>query len=136
MASEQHKAIVRRFFDEVWNQQKLAVIEEIFASTIILNGQPIERTALQQLIASRRAAFPDIHVTVEDQIAEGDKVSTRRTWRGTHQGTYRGIAPTGKHVTWRQIGMVRFADERIVEDWVVADEVSLLEQLGALPTRA
>src|SRR5689334_20918643 len=106
MDSEQHKAIVRRFFDEVWNQQKLEVIEEIFASTIIFNGHPIERTALQQIIASRRAAFPDIHVTVDDQIAEGDKVSTRRTWRATHQGTYRGIAPTGKHVKWTQIGMV------------------------------
>jgi predicted ester cyclase len=135
MSSEQQKAIVRRFFDEVWNQQKLEVIADIFASTIILNGHPIDRTVLAQIIASRRAAFPDIQVTVEDQLADGDQVATRRTWRGTQQGTYRGIAPTGKHVTWMQIGMVRFVEGRIVEDWVIADEVSLLEQLGALPTR-
>jgi predicted ester cyclase len=131
MSSDQQKAIVRRFFDEVWNQRKLEVIADIFAPTIILNGRPIERTALTQIIASRRTAFPDIHVTVEDQVADGDQVATRRTWRGTQQGTYRGIAPTGKHVTWMQIGMVRFAEGRIVEDWVVADEVSLLEQLAA-----
>ena len=135
MSSEQHKAIVRRFFDEVWNQQKLAVIEDIFAPTIRLNGHPIARTALTQMIASRRAAFPDIHVTVDDQLADGDQVATRRTWRGTQLGAYRGIAPTGTHVTWIQLGMVRFAEGQIVEDWVVADEVRLLEQLGALPTR-
>lgn len=81
---------------------------------------------------SRRAAFTDIHVTVEDQVAEGEKVSTRRTWRATHRGPYRGVAPTGKQVTWTQISVVRFSQGRIVEDWAVADEVGILQQLGAL----
>ena len=81
---------------------------------------------------SRRAAFTDIHVTVEDQVAEGEKVSTRRTWRATHRGPYRGVAPTGKKVTWTQISVVRFSQGRIVEDWAVADEVGILQQLGAL----
>ena len=81
---------------------------------------------------SRRAAFTDIHVTVEDQVAEGEKVSTRRTWRATHRGPYRGVAPTGKQVTWSQISVVRFSQGRIVEDWAVADEVGILQQLGAL----
>src|SRR5262245_10712300 len=134
MSEEQNKAVVRRFFEEVWNQGRENVIDEIFAPTLILNGQPITRDALKQFLAGRRAAFSNIHVTVDDQVAEGEKVSTRRTWRATHEGPYRGVAPTGKQVTWTQISVVRFSQGRIVEDWAVADELSILQQLGALPT--
>jgi predicted ester cyclase len=81
---------------------------------------------------SRLSAFPDIQVTVDDQVAEGERVSTRRTWHGTHQGPYRGIAATGKRVTWTQISIVRLVGGRIVEDWAVADELSLLQQLGQI----
>jgi predicted ester cyclase len=90
--------------------------------------------ALKKALARRRTAFSDIHVTVDDQVAEGEKVSTRRTWRATHRGPYRGVAPTGKQMTWTQISVVRFSQGRIVEDWAVADELSILQQLGALPT--
>ena len=134
MTPEQHKAIVRRFFEEVWNQQKLHVIDEVFAATVLLNGQQVARDAINQLVIARRASFPDIQVTVEDQVAEGDKVSTRRSWQATHQGTYRGIAGTGKRVTWRQISIVRLADGKIVEDWPVSDELSILQQLGHFAT--
>jgi predicted ester cyclase len=123
-------AVVRRFFEEVWNQRKPEAIDEIFAPTVLLNGQAVPRDAFRQVVAARLAAFPDIRVTVEDQVAEGDKVSTRRTWEATHQGPYRGIAPTGKRVTWMQISIVRFVGGRIVEDWPVADELGLLQQLG------
>ena len=132
MTPHEHKAIVRRFFEEAWNQQKLDVMDEVFAPTVVFNGQPVALEAIKQSLAGRRAAFPDIHVTVEDQAAEGDKVSTRRTWRGTHQGPYRGVAPTGKRVTWTQISIVRFAEGKIVEDWAVADELGLLQQLGCV----
>jgi steroid delta-isomerase-like uncharacterized protein len=134
MSQEENKAIVRRFFEEAWNQQNLNVIDEIFAPTVVFNGQPITRDALKQALAGRRTAFPDIQVTVDDQIAEGEKVSTRRTWQATHRGQYRGIAPTGKQVKWTQISVVRFSQGRIVEDWAVADELGILQQLGALPT--
>jgi predicted ester cyclase len=130
MSPDQLKALVRRFFDEVWNQQRMDVIDEVFAPTVVLNGQAVKREAFRQIVSGRRAAFPDIRVTVEDQVAEGDKVSTRRTWHATHRGAYRGIAPTGKQVTWAQISIVRFSEGRIVEDWPVADELSLLQQLG------
>jgi steroid delta-isomerase-like uncharacterized protein len=130
MTPEEHKAIARRFFEEVWNQQKLEAIDEIFAATVVLNGQPVARDAFRQLVAARRAAFPDIHVTVEDQVAEGDKVATRRTWQATHRGPFRGIDATGKWVKWSQISIVRLADGKIVEDWAVADELSILQQLG------
>ena len=130
MTAQDHKAIVRRFFEEVWNQQKLDVVDEIFALNVILNGTSVSREAIKQLIIARRAAFPDIHVTVDDQVAEGDKVSTRRTWQATHQGPYRGLAATGKRVRWTQISIVRFAESRVVEDWAVGDELSILQQLG------
>jgi predicted ester cyclase len=133
MTPEEHKAVARRFFEEVWNKQKLEVVDEVFAPTVLLNGQPVPRDAIKQLVTARRVAFPDIHVTVEDQVAEGDKVSTRRTWRATHQGTYRGIAATGKPVKWTQISIVRLVEGRIVEDWPVADEFAILQQLGHLP---
>ena len=134
MSQEENKAIVRRFFEEGWNRQNLDVMDEIFASTVVLNGQPVTREALKQALAGRRDAFPDIQVTVDDQVAEGEKVSTRRTWRATHRGPYRGVARTGKQVKWTQISVVRFSQGRIVEDWAVADELSILQQLGALPT--
>lgn len=73
MSEEQNKAIVRRFFEEVWNQQKDNMIDGIFASTIVFNGQSISRDALKQALAARRNAFSDIHVTVDDQVAEGEK---------------------------------------------------------------
>jgi predicted ester cyclase len=130
MTAQDHKAIARRFFEEVWNQQKLDVVDEIFALNVILNGTSVSREAIKQLVTARRAAFPDIHVTVDDQVAEGDKVSTRRTWQATHQGPYRGLAATDKRVRWTQISIVRFAESRVVEDWAVADELSILQQLG------
>ena len=133
MTPEEHKAIVRRFFEEAWNRQNLDVVDDIFAPTVIFNRQAISREALKQALAGRRLAFPDIQVTVDDQVAEGEKVSTRRTWQATHQGPYRGVAPTGKHVKWTQISIVRFSEGRIVEDCAVADELSILQQLGALP---
>lgn len=132
MSEEQNKAVVRRFFEEVWNQGKEDVVDEIFAPTVLFNGQSITREALKRALAGRRVAFTDIHVTVEDQVAEGEKVSTRRTWRATHRGPYRGVAPTGKQVTWTQISVVRFSQGRVVEDWAVADEIGILQQLGAL----
>ena len=134
MTPEEHKAIVRRFFDDVWNGQKLEVVDDVFAATVLLNGQPVPREAIKQLVAARRVAFPDIQLVVEDQVAEGDKVSTRRTWQATHRGPYRGIDATGRRVKWTQISIVRLAEGRIVEDWPVSDELSILQQLGHLPS--
>ncbi len=83
MTTAENKAIVRRFFEEVWNQRKPEAIDEIFAPTVLLSGQAVPRDAFRQVVAARLAAFPDIRATVEDQVAEGDKVSTwRRCTRG------------------------------------------------------
>ena len=81
-------------------------------------------------------AFPDIHVAVEDVIAEGDKVVYRNTVSGTHQGEYRGLPPTGKSVTYNEIFIVRFAGGRIAEIWGVVDVFSQMQQLGVIPERS
>ena len=135
MAVEANKAVARRFFEEVWNGRDLAVIEEVFAPNVVLNGQQSSPARIKELVAARLAAFPDISVTVDEQVAEADRVSTLRTWQGTHQGTFRGIPPTGKHATWSQISIVRVLNGKIVEDRVVTDELSLLEQLGCTVQR-
>lgn len=79
------------------------------------------------------SAFPDLHVTVEDLIAEGDKVVGRNTVTGTHEGEYMGLKPTGRSITYNEIFIIRFADGRIAETWGVVDVLSQLRQLGAVP---
>jgi steroid delta-isomerase-like uncharacterized protein len=89
--------------------------------------------ALKQVWAVLLRAFPDLHVAVEDVIAEGDKVVVRNTVTGTHQGEYRGVPATGKSVTYNEIFVVRFAGRRIAEIWGVVDVLSQLKQLGLIP---
>ncbi|WP_424533431.1 ester cyclase [Sphaerisporangium viridialbum] len=89
--------------------------------------------ALKQVWAVLIRAFPDIHVTVEDVIEEGDKIVSRNTVTGTHQGEYRGLPPTGKSITYNEIFIVRFAGGRIAEIWGVVDVFSQMRQLGAIP---
>ncbi len=84
-------------------------------------------------VASRRAAFPDIHVTIEDILAEGDKVAARLAFVGTHQGPFQGIEATGKRVQWSGIWMYRIADGRLVERWHRYDMPGLLRQIGGVP---
>ena len=90
--------------------------------------------AANQYYATYRAAFPDTHLTIEDQIAEGDKVVTRWTATGTNQGTLMGIPPSGKRVTITGISITRIANGKAVEDWVNFDTLGMLQQIGAIPT--
>jgi steroid delta-isomerase-like uncharacterized protein len=85
------------------------------------------------VFARLHRAFPDLHVTVEDLIAEGDKVVGRNSVTGTHQGEYMGLPPTGKSVTYNEIFIIRFVDGRIAETWGVVDVFSQMKQLGVIP---
>jgi predicted ester cyclase len=89
-----------------------------------------------QFITANRAAFPDLRLTIEDQIAEGDKVVTRFTARGTHRGKLPGIAPTGKQVTTTAIIINRYTGGKIAESWINGDILGLLQQLGVIPRMA
>jgi hypothetical protein len=96
---------------------------------------PIQTTgaeALKQVWAMLLRGLPDLHVAVEDLIAEGDKVVSRNTVTGTHRGEYRGLPPTGKSITYNEIFVFRFADGRIAEMWGVVDIFSQLQQLGVI----
>src|SRR5689334_15887786 len=139
MNSEQSKAFFRRIPEEVFNQGHLAVADEIFAPDYIEHAPlPIppgssSRESFKQFVTMVRSAFPDFHYTVEDEIAEGDQVVTRLTARGTQQGAFLGMPPSGKVATWSEIHISRMADSQLAEHWVVIDQLGMLQQLGAIP---
>jgi len=135
--TEKNKALARRDYQEVWNQGKLDAVDEIFAADYVSHwaGSPdIHGTqSYKQSVTSYRTAFPDVQFTVEDQIAEGDKVVTRWTSTGTHKGELMGIPPTGVQVTLTGISISRLSDDKVVEDWVNWDMLGMLQQLGVIP---
>jgi steroid delta-isomerase-like uncharacterized protein len=138
--SERNKAAFRRFHDAAnsGDAELLAkTIDEIFMPDVILRTPlPVQATgarAIKEVFARLHRAFPDLHVTVEDLIEEGDKVVGRNSVRGTHQGEYMGLPPTGKPVSYNEIIIFRFADGRIAETWGVVDVLAQLRQLGAFP---
>jgi predicted ester cyclase len=112
-------------------------IDEVFDPDVRLaTPLPVDATgaqALKQAWAILLRAYPDLHVTVDDLIAEGDKLVARNTVTGTHHGEYMGVPPTGKPVTYNEIFIVRFAGDRIAETWGVVDVLSQMKQLGVIP---
>src|SRR5919108_290176 len=137
MSAEMNKVIVRRFVEEVQNGGDLTVVDELAAPGYVNHsappGVPADREGLKQLTAMFRRAFPDGRMTIEDMVAEGDRVATRKTFRGTHQGELMGIPPTGQAVAIGLIDIVRVMDGQVVESWNAADNLGLLRQIGALP---
>jgi steroid delta-isomerase-like uncharacterized protein len=140
--SEQNKALSKRLFEEVWNQGKLQVIDELMASNNTLydpsvpGGKVTGREGFRQFVEIYRTAFPDIRFTIHDQIAEGDKVVTRYTATGTHKGTLMGIAPTGKSATVTGITIEHYKDGKGVEAWANYDTLGMFQQLGVVPVLA
>ena len=136
MSAEGNKAIVRRFVEEVQNGGDLMVLDELAAPGYVNHsappGVPADREGLKQLTAMFRRAFPDGRMTIEDMVAEGDRVATRKTFRGTHRGELMGIPPTGREVAIGLIDIVRLGGGKVVESWSAADDLGLLQQLGAL----
>lgn len=137
MSAEENKALVRRFYEEVFNQKKTAAIGELFDPNMVDHalppGLPSGIEGAKQVWRMYLAAFPDLHFTVEDIIAEGDKVVARLTAQGTQQGALMGIPPTGLHVSIRGIDILRIAGGKIVEIWANFDMLDMLQQLGVVP---
>jgi steroid delta-isomerase-like uncharacterized protein len=136
-STEQNKALVRRLVEQVWNKGNLAVIDEILSPDYVLHisapGSP-DRDGYKQAVSMYHKAFADFSLTIEDMIAEADKVVIRCTLRGTHKGQYMGVAPTGKQVSLSVISIRRIEDGKIVEEWVELDMLGLMQQLGAVPS--
>ena len=137
MSTEQNKMNNRRVFEEAFNQGNLAVIDEVCAPNYVLNDPtgPVRGPAgFKQFITMYRAAFPDLHFTIEEEIAEGDRVVVRWTARGTHWGELMGIPPTGKPATVTVITIARAAaNGKFEEVWNNLDSLGMLQQLGVLP---
>ncbi len=137
MSTEDNKALDRRGFEEVWNKGNLAVVDELNDANVVTHnppGPPLRGTeAFKQFVLMYRRAFPDMQLTIEDQIAEGDKVVTRWTARGTHQGELMGIPPTGKQATVTGITVGRVVNGKFVESWSNFDALGLMQQLGVVP---
>jgi len=138
---EDVKTLPRRLVDEVYNQGKLEAVDEIVSPEYVGHDPALPEditgpAAERELAATYRAAFPDMAITIDDQIAEGDKVATRWTARGTHTGDLWGIPGTGKEVRVTGTSVDRIQEGRIVESWVNWDALGLMQQLGVVPSMA
>jgi len=134
MSTEANKALIRRFYDEVTNGRNLAALDELLAPnfagfTVAGAEYGQNREEFKQMLSTMLNAFPDHHQTIHDWIAENDKVVTRWTVQGTHQGEYAGIAPTGKTVKITGIDIFRVVDGKIVEVWAEVNMPDMMEQL-------
>ena len=138
MQTEQNKALFRQFVEEIFNQGNMSAIDELLAPDFVEHeelppGIPSGREGVKQMTMMFRSAFPDFKTTIDDMVAEGDKVVVRMTWSGTHKGEFMGIPPTGKSVSFGVIDIVRFAGDKFVEHWGLMDSTSMMQQLGAVP---
>jgi predicted ester cyclase len=137
MSTEENKALMRRLTEEIWNKKNLALVDELIDAKFIEHGiggpdlkGPEEFKQFVNMVAT---TFPDFHMTIDDTVAEGDRVVSRMTMRGTHQGAFMGIAPTGKKVTVIGVKITRFAGGKMVESWMVNDTLGMMQQIGAVP---
>ena len=137
MSAVQSKSLITRVYEQAFNEGNLAVVDELFASGYESHGLPVPiphgREGVKNGIALLRVAFPDLHYTVEDEIEQGDRFAARWVARATQKGPFMGVPPTGKPVTSHGVFYGRIADGKIAEGWVFADNLSVLQQLGAVP---
>ena len=131
---KKNKAIARRYIEELWNKKNLDEIDKLVSDDFVNHssppGMPPDREGLRQFIASSGATFPDGHYTIEDMIAENDKVMIRGSFKGTHRGEFMGIPGTGKEITMSWINVLRITDGKAVERWMKYDEILMMSQFG------
>jgi predicted ester cyclase len=137
MSAEENKAMVRRFVEEVWNKGNVGVIDEIGSPDWVEHDpdRPEELRGLgdaKRRVEEVRSAFPDLYVTLEDLIAEGEKVVSRWRARGTHQGELLGIPPTGRQVEFTGMRIQRISGGKFVETWHQPDTLGMMRQLGLI----
>jgi steroid delta-isomerase-like uncharacterized protein len=133
MSTEQNKAMLKRIFSEL-NKGNFNVIDELFAEDFVdrypAPGETPNKEGFKQFLSGTHKSFPDWRWSLEDILAEGDKVAYRFTMHGTDKGGYIGLPPTGKKVSFAGIGILRFANGKVLERWTIADSMTLLHQLG------
>jgi steroid delta-isomerase-like uncharacterized protein len=140
MSTEQNKALVRRYWGDVWNKGNLALVDELIATDF--DGHPLPSdpdfgrgpAGQKQLVGLYRGAFPDMQMTIDDMAADGDRVVLRWTARGTNTGEMMGMPATGKSATVTGIVINRLAAGKIVDSWTKCDALGMMQQLGVIPT--
>jgi steroid delta-isomerase-like uncharacterized protein len=138
MAVEDNKALVRRFFDEVFNAQSGEAAAALLTPDFVAHHPAFPDgirgpDGIMQMTGMFRAGFPDLHYTPEDLVGEADRVAVRWTARGTHRGPFMGTPASGRPVTVTGTDIFRAADGRLVEAWVNSDFLGLMQQIGAIP---
>jgi len=134
--SDSNKALIRRWALEGFNQNNMSVADEVYAENVSYYepsaGHVMGLEPLKQFVMTWRSAFPDSRLVIEEQVAEGENLATRWTFLGTHKGSFRGMAPTGKAVTMGAMYFYRFKNGKVAEIHAMVNFLSLLQQLGAV----
>ena len=138
MSIQGNKLIVRDEFEEIWNRGKLDLIGRYFSADFINFGRPCPLDRVREIFGAWRTAFPDLHFTVDAQLAEGDQVLSHCTLSGTHLGPFVllqlwSLPPTGKRFSVRQMHLHRLRDGQVIEHWAVREDLGMLQQLGVIP---
>ncbi|MBN2146705.1 MAG: ester cyclase [Anaerolineales bacterium] len=136
MPLQENKALVRRFVEKVQNQHNLAEIDELCSPNFVDHSGAANLPGIEGVKAfftMMFTAFPDMHFTIRQQLAEGDQVATQKTFFGTHLGTFMAIPPTGKQVSVEVIDIYTISEGKITDHWSVGDFLSMMQQLGVVP---
>ena len=138
MSTEANKSLIHRGLEEGMNRRNFNIFDQVIGPDFVNHSLPAPTPGPQgfkHVVGMFTTAFPDLHVTVEDAIAEGDRVATRGFLTGTHKGPFMNVPPTGKAIKVAYIDMWRVADGKAVENWVQMDIMGLMQQLGAVPSQ-
>jgi steroid delta-isomerase-like uncharacterized protein len=134
MSTDAAKAVVRRNADEVQNRGNFDVFEELFADDFVDHtpqpGTTPDKAGVRKLYSYIRAAFPDLHAEIHWQLADGDRVTTYKTYYGTHEGDFLGVAPTYRMIHFETVDVMRVEDGKITDHWGVGNLLSLMQQIG------
>jgi steroid delta-isomerase-like uncharacterized protein len=141
MSAESNKALSRRLLEEAFNAGNIDVVDELVTTDVVNHDAALPEAmigpeAAKASIRGYRTAFPDLRITIEEQIADDQGVATRWSAKGTHEGELMGMAPTGKQATVTGITIDRIVDGRIAESWTNWDTLGMLQQLGVVPALA
>ncbi len=133
--------LIKRFYDEVLAGGNLALIDELTSDDFVdheegMPGQPAGKEGVRFFVEAVRAAFPDLRVTIDVGLSEGDLGAAHGTVAGTHKGEFMGVPPTDKSVEFEVADIIRVQDGKVVEHWGLTDVMSLMQQLGAIPAEA
>ena len=138
--SEENKALITRVIDEMWNQRKVELADELYSKDFIAHDPNNPGTkgpeGMKEIVLKYVHAFPDTQFTIDDIFAEGDKVAMRWTAKGTHDGDLDGIAPSGKPISISGVSIDRIVDGKIVEEWSAWDAMGMMQQIGVIPAQA